>query len=255
MTFWPSSRRLTLGLALAGVMAAGSAQAQAPAVCPAVPALPALPVEAIPAPVPVPYWNQRVQELDKIIGSTDLSRVKLLFLGDSITQIWDPQVFQRYYGQRAALNMGVASDTTQGLLWRLGRSPLGQQLKPQLVVLMIGTNNAHNPKTEDVAFGIAQTIRLIRQRVPESKILLIGILPRGATAQDWFRTPVAKINGLIASCADQQHIFFVDPGASLLDSDGNLSERMAADRLHLTAAGYSILSAAIEPSVRALLGR
>jgi len=258
MTVWPPPRRLMLGLALAGMVAAGSAQAlaqaQATSVCPAVPALPTLPVEAIPAPVPVPYWNQRVQELDKIISSTDLARVKLLFLGDSITQIWDPQVFQRYYGQRAALNMGVASDTTQGMLWRLGRSPLGQQLKPQLVVLMIGTNNAHNPKTEEVAFGIAQTIRLIRQRVPESKILLIGILPRGATTQDWFRTPVAKINGLIASCADQQHIFFVDPGASLLDSDGNLSERMAADRLHLSAAGYSILSAAIEPSVRALLG-
>jgi lysophospholipase L1-like esterase len=248
-----SPRRLMLTLALAGAMAGGAAQAQT--VCPAVPPLPTLPAEAIPAPVPVPYWNQRMQELDRIVSSTDLARIKLLFLGDSITQGWDPQVFQRYYGQRAALNMGVASDTTQGLLWRLGRSPLGQQLKPQLVVLMIGTNNAHNPNTAEVAFGIAETIRLIRQRVPESKILLIGILPRGATTQDWFRTPVAKINGVIASCADQQHVFFVDPGASLLDSDGNLSERLAADRLHLTAAGYSILAAAIEPTVRALLGR
>jgi lysophospholipase L1-like esterase len=228
--------------------------AAAQPLCPAVPALNPPPTEAVAAPVAVPYWQQRVRELDQALADTDLSKIQLLFLGDSITQLWDPQVFARYYGRRHALNMGVASDTTQGLLWRLGRSQLGQTLKPGLIVLMIGTNNAHNLETDQVAFGIAETLRLIRQRSPGSRILLIAVLPRGATAQDWFRAPIARLNTLIASCADQQHIFFVDPGAALLDSQGNLPERLAADRLHLTPAGYAILSEAIEPSVRALMG-
>jgi beta-glucosidase len=238
-------------LALLAGLAAGPALAQT--ACPGLPPRANLPPEALPAPVPGPWWQPRVQELDRILANTDLSRVRLLFLGDSITQAWFPLIFQQFYGTRAALNLGVGTDTTQGLLWRLNRLPLGAALKPELVVLLIGTNNAHVPQAGDVALGVAENIRLIRQRSPQSRILLVGLLPRGATAQDPFRASITAINALIARCADNKNVFYADPGPMLLDGAGNLSDQIAYDRLHPTMVGYAILSTALESQIRALL--
>jgi beta-glucosidase len=241
--------------ALALLAGIAGAPAWAQDACPSLPPRADPPAEVVPAPVPGPWWQPRVQELDRSLAATDLSRIRLLFLGDSITQGWYPLIFQQFYGGRNALNMGVGTDTTQGLLWRLNRSPLGAALKPELVVLLIGTNNAHNPAAGDVALGVAENIRLIRRRSPGSRILLVGLLPRGATAQDPFRASIARINALIARCADNQHIFYAEPGSMMVDAVGNLSDQVAFDRLHPTMVGYAILSAALEPQIRALLGR
>jgi beta-glucosidase len=43
------------------------------------------------------------------------------FIGDSITQFWKrfgTTVWQEYYGHRKAINLGVAGDRTQHVLWR-----------------------------------------------------------------------------------------------------------------------------------------
>jgi beta-glucosidase len=210
--------------------------------------------ETVPARVPVPYWREQFDKVEQYVAVADFSRVQLLFLGDSITQGWDPAVFQQFYGRRAAFNLGVGSDTTQGLLWRLGRLPLGSTLRPRLVVMMIGTNNTYNPKFEDVALGIAENIRLIRARSPGSRVLVVGILPRGEKPQDPLRLLVQRINALVAQCADDANVFFANPGPNLLDAAGGLPTRLALDHLHLTPDGYVILATALEPTIRSLLG-
>jgi beta-glucosidase len=83
---------------------------------------------------------------------------------------------------------------------------------------------------------------------------MVGILPRGATAQDPFRASITAINALIARCADNRTVFYTDPGPMLLDGAGKLSDQIAYDRLHPTMVGYAILSAALEPQIRALMG-
>lgn len=242
----------TLAL-LAGLGLATPAAAQM--ACDRLPPRSPPPAEAVPAPVPLEWWQTRQRELERL-NTADLSGVRLLFLGDSITQNWAPPIFAQFYGHRAALNMGVGSDTTQGMLWRLARSPLGGSLKPELVVLLLGTNNAHNPKSDEVATGIAEVVRAIRARSPASKILLLGLLPRGATAQDPFRPLVQQVNNLISTCASEaQRVTFLDPGPLLMDAAGNLSETVAPDRLHPSAVGYAIIATAIEWKMRELMGR
>lgn len=246
--------RAAAGLALLAALGCGS-PAAAQMLCDRLPPRNPPPAEARPAPVALEWWQQRQQVLEQLNG-TDLSGVRLLFLGDSITQNWAAPIFAQFYGHRAALNMGVGSDTTQGMLWRLARSPLGASLKPELVVLMLGTNNAHNPRSDEVATGIAEVVRMIRARSPSSKILLLGILPRGATPQDPFRPLVREVNNLISTCASEaQRVTFLDPGPLLLDAAGNLSEVVAPDRLHPSAVGYAIIATAIEWKMRELMGR
>ena len=83
---WP---RLALAALLLLVPAGPLAAEDA---CPALPPRAAPPPDAQPAFLDVPYWRERVAELDRVLGTVRLSDVRLLFLGDSITEAWFPAV-------------------------------------------------------------------------------------------------------------------------------------------------------------------
>lgn len=216
----------------------------------------AVPPEAIPQAFEWPEWRNLTSSLTDRLRRTDTSRARLVFLGDSITEAWHTQVFQQFYGHRAALNLGISGDGTQGVLWRLGNGHWPNNLRPLAIVVLIGTNNiGAGARPENVAQGIFQIVARLRQLSPQSHILLLGVLPRGATAQDPSRGAVLAVNRLIASCADGQRISFADPGSMLVDASGNLPEWVAYDRLHLSMVGYALMAAAIEPRLREIMGR
>ncbi|MBP0444033.1 GDSL family lipase [Roseomonas sp. SSH11] len=250
-------RSALLKLCVGGLLvtAVTPALAQGEQACPAIPAREPLPREAKPELLEDPYWRARVAELSRV-ASRDMSYARMIFFGDSITHVWHLPVWEQYYGSRGGVNFGVAGDFTQGLLWRLNQG--GQwpaSLKPKLAVLLIGTNNAaYSAPPENTALGIAETVRLIRQRSPATRVLIIGILPRGADASDPARRVNQRVNELVSRCADQRWVFYVDVGNALLDQQGRLSEQIAHDRLHLTAEGYARLSAALAPTINALMG-
>jgi lysophospholipase L1-like esterase len=221
--------------------------------CPSVGSAPP-PVEAVAGYLNEPNWQKRVSDLDGIVANTDLTRVRTLFLGDSITEAWEPVLFDHFYANRAPLNLGVRGDTTQGLLWRLTRMPLGTTLRPQLIVLLIGTNDLWagvNPA--NVATGIGEVVRQLRQRSPQSHILLVGLLPRGEGPEDPLRPYRTPINALISQCAGGM-VTYADPGAMLLDGNGRMTKDFSYDALHMTWIGYAILAAGLEPYVRQILG-
>lgn len=212
-----------------------------------------MPKDAQPKFLEDPYWRTRVDQLNRELIAARSRKIRLIILGDSIVEAWYPVVFQLFYGHRATLNLGVGGDNTQGLLWRLAQIPLSTW-RPRLVVLLIGANNLWIGKpAEDVALGIAEVVKQIRQRSPESRILLIGLLPRGPDPSDQLRQMQERVNMLITRCADGNAIFYTNPGALLLDAQGRLSDQIAHDYLHPSWVGYGILSAALEPSIRRLL--
>jgi beta-glucosidase len=243
-------------LAAGMLLAAPSAWSQGVQDCAAIPTRNPPPREARPEYLDEPNWRARVAELSRVTAG-DMSRVQIAFLGDSLTQGWFPLIYDQFYGHRHAVNLGVIGDFTQGLLWRIqqgGQWPVS--LRPRLAVLLIGTNNAlHAARPEDTALGIAEIIRFIRQRSPATRILLVGLLPRGPDATDPARLANQRVNAMIARCADNQNVFFTDPGSMLVDGRGGLSDQIAFDRLHLTMVGYAMLAAGLEPSIRYLLGR
>ncbi|MBU8536535.1 GDSL family lipase [Roseomonas tokyonensis] len=223
--------------------------------CPALPAPATLPREAVPEAMDFPAWRARVAEIDQGLARIDRSQAELVFLGDSLTQSWEPTMYAQFFGARRALNLGVSGDFTQGLLHRLRAGQWGN-MRPKLVVLLIGTNNsAAGSRPEDTALGIAEIIRFIHGRSPRTRILLVGTLPRGADRSDPVRPVNARLNALVARCADGQSTVYIEPGPLLLMPDGQLTEHVAFDRLHLTMVGYAILGAAITPQINRMLAQ
>ncbi|WP_421989187.1 GDSL-type esterase/lipase family protein [Roseococcus sp.] len=224
------------------------------AACPVPPRGQPLPAEAVSSQQVWPPWRAGVASMTDRLQRSNVSPARMVFLGDSITEGWQAQIFQQFYGHRTAINLGIGGDATQGMLWRLGNGHWPAGLRPQLIVLMIGTNNiGYDATAENTAIAIGAVVAKLQQLSPNSRILLLGLLPRGATAADPLRGLVEQTNRLIAPCADGRRVVFANPGPMLLDGAGNLADYVSFDGLHLTMVGYAILSAAIEPAVRQLL--
>jgi lysophospholipase L1-like esterase len=187
--------------------------------------------------------------------------VDLIFIGDSITQGWEytgKKTWERYYAKRNAANLGVSGDKTQNVLWRLDHGNL-DGISPKLAVIMIGTNNAGHkpsPSPEDIADGVKAIVDRLRTKLPETKILLLGIFPRGANDQDPVRQITMKVNQILAKWDDGKTLFYLDIGPKFLNSDGSPNKNIrAADSLHLEPEGYDTWAEAIEPMVSKLLGQ
>ncbi|HEY2828193.1 MAG TPA: GDSL-type esterase/lipase family protein [Pirellulales bacterium] len=213
---------------------------------------------------------------EKINARAEQGDVDLIFIGDSITEGWagrGKSVWEKYYDNRKAMNAGVGGDRTQHVLWRLDNGNI-EGIHPKLAVIMIGTNNVGSNTPEDVAEGIKAIVQKVREKLPETKILLLGIFPRGQIpemtadiseedrakaeaklkATKFQREQNAKASKLASEVADNKMVFYMDIGPKFLDAEGVLSKDIMPDYLHPNAKGYEIWAEAIEPKVAELLG-
>jgi lysophospholipase L1-like esterase len=180
--------------------------------------------------------------------------VDILLLGASINERWDKDVWQRHFGKDSMVNAAVGGWTTEDILGALSKD--GLKVNPRLIILLAGSN--------DVAFGrppgsAAQNVRAIIRKLcslaPGSKVLLLAILPRGEKASDQLRARIKAENRYFAQIPDSKFIYYLDAGAVLLRSDGELSPDIAPDATHFTARGYELLATAMQPTVEKLLAQ
>ena len=80
-----------------------------------------------------------------------------------------------------------------------------------------------------------------------------GVFPRGETPADAKRQVNEKTNAIVATLADNEHVFYLDIGKSFLQDDGTLSKEIMPDLLHLSEKGYTIWAESIEPQVAKLM--
>ncbi len=218
---------------------------------------------------PAVHTNTAIIPIPRTGGSTNrqalvLQRAKeapgdydIEFIGDSITQGWEgagKNVWEEYYGQRKVINFGVGGDRTQHVLWRFENGQL-DGIKAKVAVLMIGTNNSNKDDNieADILAGVTAIVNQIRQRQPETKIVLMGIFPRGSTFSAQ-RGKILQVNEALAKLDDGKNIFYIDIGPQLIESDGSIAKTMMRDYLHPGEAGYRIWANAIEPKLKELLG-
>lgn len=196
-------------------------------------------------------WERQHAE-DVLVAQHD--SVDVLFLGDSITAGWDWAVWTQNFVPLKAANFAIGGDHTGNVLWRLQHGTIGN-IKPKVVVLMIGVNNfSHlNENPTQVAQGIAGVVQQILLAWPHSKILLNAILPYEADPKSPKRALVKHTNKLIASLADGKSIIFKDYGPVFLNKAGVITPEIMADYLHPTAQGYNLWSQALLPEVKVLL--
>jgi len=197
-----------------------------------------------------PWWKERHKNTVKLAreGGHDL-----VFIGDSITQGWEESgkpVWDEFYGTRKALNLGFSADRTEHVLWRLLNGEL-ENVNPRAFVLMIGTNNTGQRQDDPAktASGVRCILDLLRDRKPDTKIVLLSVFPREASADSKLRKMNDNLNKRIAAFADGKTIFHLDVNASFLEKDGTLTKEIMPDLLHPGLEGYRRWAEALEPNL------
>ncbi len=203
----------------------------------------------------VSWWLPR-HEL-KLAERKVRGEIDLLMIGDSITHGWEQAgkpVWDQYYADRNALNLGFSGDRTEHVIWRIQNGAV-DQIDPRLAVIMIGTNNTgHRKENPDhTAAGIKRIIEELQLRLPNMKILLLGVFPRGESADNPLRQINDKINGQIKAFADDETVWYLDISDQFLEEDGTLPQSIMPDRLHPNQKGYQIWAEAMEPVIQKLL--
>lgn len=191
------------------------------------------------------------------LAETRAGGIEVMFLGDSITQGWETSgkaAWDKRFAPLKAANYGFGGDSTQHVLWRLKNGEI-DGLSPKAVVLLIGTNNArHGDFTpEQIAAGIRAILDVLAEKCPRTKVLLLGILPRGPDGADPVRRKCEAVNALLPALADGRRVHFLDAGAKLVSAEGVLTKDVSPDLLHLSEKGYGLLADALEPKLRELL--
>lgn len=195
----------------------------------------------------IPYFQEKLKQ----------PRKDLLFLGDSITDLWTYPADGQYPGglntwneryRAIATNYGVTGDKTQTVLWRLTEGKSLEGYRPKQIVLLIGINNLLQGDTpEDTAAGIEAIVRHLRRQLPDSRVLLLGLFPSGEKPTDPIRRAIRDVNRRIAKLADSKTVFFADLGDRFPERDGTIRRDVMRDYLHLSPEGYERWADALDP--------
>lgn len=207
-----------------------------------------------PAPRGGGWWMPRHEGVLKRIAE---GNVNIIHIGDSITHGWNGSgkaMWDKYYAPRGAVNMGFSGDRTQHVLWRLDNGEI-DGINPKLAVIMIGTNNSNGQDNtaEEIADGIKAIVCKLRTELPQTKVLILSIFPRGATPSAQ-RTKNALASEIASGMADGKMIYYLDINNQLLQADGTLTREIMPDLLHPKAKGYAIWAEAVEPTISKLMG-
>jgi lysophospholipase L1-like esterase len=229
----------------------------------------------------LPWWRER---FDRSLERVRQGHVDLVWLGDSITQNWElsgPEPFSnyrpawnRFYGDRRAVNMGFRGDTTANVIWRLDHGEVAG-LSPRALVLLIGANNfghVHWDAAKSLA-GINSIIHILREKLPNTQILLLAVLP--SERSPWITQNTEALNAMLAaSYRDRPYVTFMNVGG-LFYQDGHLNRGLYLDphqavmashapgattatvnsvALHPDAQGMAQIAETIEPTLHKLMG-
>ena len=239
-----------LPLAFLALTLAAGLHAQDPAVA-AVPPTPAAPLEA--PDIPAIRANPFLLSHDNFVKIAKERKAELVFLGDSITAGWAAQkdLWNSAFGAYHPANFGFGGDSTQHVLWRITNGEL-EDFTPKGIVLLIGTNNSREYSAEAIAEGITKIVKTIREKTPKTKILLLGVFPRGEKP-NLLRDKIKSANEIIAKLDDRQHVYYLDIGNKFLEPDGTITKETMPDFLHLSTKGYKIWADAIAPSLAEIM--
>lgn len=198
------------------------------------------------ATTPAPPWGMSQRERHAETIRRARKQAEIVLLGDSLTHSWPRDLATQLAPGRRVLNLGVSGDRTQGVLWRLSQ-PEEASLRPEVVVLLIGTNNVRDRQP---ACAVVAGVKAILDRIDaawgQPQVLLLQILPRGRDGQAFAAERAEIAEGLRTLVRERPIVRLLDPGPAFTAEPAAYRE----DLVHLTRRGYEILTAQVGQALR-----
>ncbi|WP_170157206.1 GDSL-type esterase/lipase family protein [Roseimicrobium gellanilyticum] len=242
-------RQANFTILLLACLVASHAHSQAPT---------ALPNRAADRPQAIlePGWLRRVGTQQ---GTLTNQPCRVCFIGDSLTELWEhtgKADWDLHFAPLKAANLGLTADRTEHILERIRRLEF-RRAKPDLVVLMMGTNNlGMDPpdKPEEVFRGIQKGVAMIQTKMPQAKTLLLTIPPSGTEPKSALRQRIQETNKLLTGANWPDDVRVLPVYEAMVDEADRWRADCTLDGTHFSASGYARLAALLSPAVNEMLG-
>ena len=206
----------------------------------------------------VPADNRR---MDFDFGNEQIlflkKRPDILFIGDSITQLWDIHAY--FETDKFLVNRGIGGDCSTYLLKRFDADCI--QLKPKKVILMIGTNDiartaddvwwrTKGEAEETVLSDYMNNIKQIVKKCDDSgtELILCSVIPSDIAApfdkeKRWRMT--AKMNEFLKGLGKQ----YIDYHSVLTKDGKTLPYDLSPDGIHPNAEAYAMMAEVLKKNI------
>ncbi|SIS80458.1 beta-glucosidase [Zobellia uliginosa] len=204
------------------------------------------------------WWIQRHETIKSRLKSDP----ELILVGNSIFHTLEKEdrkeVWTKYLDRYRTVDMGISGDRTENVIWRIENGTL-EGINPKVAVVLIGTNNTDgnhylNISTpEELADGIYRICSLLNQKLPNTEILLMGILHYGYKPNH--RDNINKATNKLISTFPKKHskIHYINIGHTYIDGNGKVNKELMPDYLHPNAEGHLLMFEALDADIQKLI--
>jgi lysophospholipase L1-like esterase len=197
---------------------------------------------ALPAAAQTDRWEKDVAAFEAADLASPPPKGEILFIGGSTIRLWD---LKASFPDLKTINRGFGGSEMQDSTRYVERLVVPHT--PRIVVVYAGDNDIMGIPSEQIVIAFERFVRAVHAKLPDTRILYIGIKP---SLLRWGQVDrMRQANAMIRQfCERDDRLGFVDTDNAMLGWDEKpRRELYVPDGLHLTAAGYQILTALVRP--------
>lgn len=205
----------------------------------------------------------RYREANEKVEVPAKKEQRVVFMGDSITDIWSNPKFGGFFPGKPYINRGISGQTTPQMLVRFRPDVIAQH--PKVVVILAGTNdlsgNTGPEPISEIEDNLASMADLARTH--GIHVVLASITPvsdygtqrEGRPAMTAGRPPekILEIDAWIKKYALENGYTYLDYFSATVDDKGFLKKELSEDGLHPNAKGYAVMGPLAEQAIQAAL--
>ena len=194
--------------------------------------------------------QEKIQTKYRHLNQVSVVEPDIIFIGDSIVEYYP---LQELFGtSKTIVNRGIRGYQTGLLLENLDAHLYGGAVDK--IVLLIGTNDiGKDVPVNEALNNLEAIIQSIARDYPLTEIKLLSILPVNES-EEYKQTVYIRTNEKIQNwnqayqelASAYMQVDFVPVFDSSIDQEGQLKKDYTTDGLHLSVAGYQVLSKALK---------
>ncbi|HPQ28596.1 MAG TPA: SGNH/GDSL hydrolase family protein [Methanospirillum sp.] len=187
---------------------------------------------------------RRYREANNLIQPPVTGENRVVFMGNSITELWETVDSTFFTRNRSFINRGIGGQTTPQMLIRFRNDVIN--LRPSVVVILAGTNdiagNTGPSRLEDIYGNIVSMAELAMAN--NVKVVLCSVLPVNDYPWRPGLEPADKIlnlNTMLSEYAGRHGLIYVDYHTPMADERNGLKKEFSEDGVHPNLNGYKVM--------------
>jgi lysophospholipase L1-like esterase len=201
-------------------------------------------------------WLGRFKDADLALAPPARDENRVVFMGDSITQLWKIEGADGYFPGKPYINRGISGQTTPQMVLRFHQDVIA--LKPKVVVILGGINDIAGNTGPETLEQIEDNLTAMSELAEANhiRVVLCSVMPAFDFPWKPGITPAPKVlalNRWIEGYAEEHRYVYVDYHTAMKDERDGLPPNLSKDGVHPTAAGYAIMAPLVEAGIKKAL--